>query len=75
MAPYVVAAYRRGGKNDSNDAEAICEVLQRPSMRFVPVKSLELQAVLTVHRVRQNRQHRCSRAGSHYGAAIYPGSG
>lgn len=52
MAPRFVAPYRRSGKNDSNDAEAICEAVQRPSMRFVPVKSAEQQAVLTVHRVR-----------------------
>ena len=52
MAPRFVAPYRRSGKNDSNDAEAICEAVQRPSMRFVPVKSEEQQAVLTVHRVR-----------------------
>jgi transposase len=53
MAPRFVAPYRRSGKNDSNDAEAICEAVQRPSMRFVPVKSAEQQAVLTLHRVRQ----------------------
>jgi transposase len=52
MAPRFVAPYRRSRKNDSNDAEAICEAVQRPSMRFVPVKSAEQQAVLTVHRVR-----------------------
>ena len=39
MAPKFVAPYRRSGKNDSNDAEAICEAVSRPSMRFVPVKS------------------------------------
>lgn len=52
MAPKFVAPYRRSGKNDSNDAEAICEAVSRPSMRFVPVKSLEQQAMLTLHRVR-----------------------
>ena len=52
MAPKFVAPYRRSGKNDSNDAEAICEAVGRPSMRFVPVKSLEQQAMLTLHRVR-----------------------
>jgi transposase len=36
-----------------NDAEAICEAVSRPSMRFVPVKSIDQQAVLTLHRVRQ----------------------
>jgi len=53
MAPKFVAPYRKGGKNDGNDAEAICEAVTRPSMRFVPVKSLEQQALLALHRVRQ----------------------
>jgi transposase len=53
MAAQFVTPYRRSGKNDGNDAEAICEAVQRPSMRFVPVKSVEQQAVLTMHRVRQ----------------------
>jgi len=53
MAPKFVAPYRKGGKNDGNDAEAICEAVTRPSMRFVPVKSAEQQALLTLHRVRQ----------------------
>jgi transposase len=52
MAPKFVAPYRRSGKNDRNDAEAICEAVSRPSMRFVPVKSVEQQAILTLHRVR-----------------------
>src|SRR6478752_3614411 len=52
MAPKFVAPYRKSGKNDSNDAEAICEAVSRPSMRFVPVKSVEQQAMLTLHRVR-----------------------
>jgi transposase len=52
MAPKFVAPYRKSGKNDSNDAEAICEAVSRPSMRFVPVKSVEQQAILTLHRVR-----------------------
>lgn len=53
MAPKFVIPYRRGGKNDGNDAEAICEAVARPNMRFVPVKDLNQQAVLTLHRVRQ----------------------
>ena len=53
MAPKFVAPYRKSGKNDGNDAEAICEAVARPSMRFVPVKSLEQQADLCLHRVRQ----------------------
>src|SRR5437667_4608623 len=53
MAPKFVAPYRKSGKNDGNDAEAICEAVTRPSMRFVPVKSAEQQAILALHRVRQ----------------------
>jgi transposase len=53
MAPKFVAPYRKGGKNDGNDAEAICEAVGRPNMRFVPIKSVEQQSVLTLHRVRQ----------------------
>jgi transposase len=53
MAPKFVAPYRKSAKNDGNDAEAICEAVSRPNMRFVPVKSVEQQSVLTLHRVRQ----------------------
>ena len=52
MAAQFVAPYRKSGKNDANDAEAICEAVGRPNMRFVPVKSEEAQAVLTLHRAR-----------------------
>jgi len=53
MAPAFVVPYRKSGQNDGNDAEAICEAVQRPNMRFVPVKSEEQQALLSLHRVRQ----------------------
>ncbi|NMG28444.1 IS110 family transposase [Aromatoleum evansii] len=53
MAPRFVAPYRKSGKNDGNDAEAICEAVGRPNMRFVAVKSVEQQAVLMLHRVRK----------------------
>lgn len=52
MAAQYVAAYRKRGKNDANDAEAICEAVGRPSMRFVAIKSEEQQSVLMVHRAR-----------------------
>lgn len=55
LAAQFVRPYRQNGKNDKNDAAAICEAVGRPHMRFVPLKSLEQQAVLTVHRVRQLR--------------------
>lgn len=53
MAAEFVEPYRQGGKNDANDAAAICEAVSRPKMRFVAVKSTEQQAVLAVHRLRQ----------------------
>lgn len=53
IAPRFVTPYRRKGKNDNNDAEAICEAVSRPAMHFVPVKSSEQQAILCLHRVRQ----------------------
>jgi transposase len=53
MAPKFVAPYRKSDKNDGNDAEAVCEAVTRPNMRFVPVKSTEQQALLALHRVRQ----------------------
>lgn len=53
MAPKFVAPYRKNSKNDGNDAEAICEAVARPNMRFVPVKSAEQQSLLALHRVRQ----------------------
>ncbi len=52
MAAQFVIPYRKRGKNDANDAEAICEAVGRPNMRFVAIKSQEQQAVLMVHRAR-----------------------
>jgi transposase len=57
MAAKFVIPYRKNGKNDGNDAEAICEAVGRPNMRFVPVKSAEQQAVLALHRTRQGFVH------------------
>ena len=53
MAPSYVKAYVRRQKNDAADAEAICEAVTRPTMRFVPVKSAERQSVLVLHRTRE----------------------
>jgi transposase len=53
MAPQFVKPYVKTNKNDAADAEAICEAVCRPNMRFVPIKSIEQQAILSVHRVRQ----------------------
>ncbi len=53
MPGQFVRPYRKNEKNDANDAEAICEAVTRPSMRFVAVKSVEQQSALMLHRVRQ----------------------
>lgn len=52
IAPQFVKPYVKSGKNDANDAEAICEAASRPTMRYVPVKSEAQQAALSVHRIR-----------------------
>ena len=52
IPPVYVKAYVKRQKNDAADAAAICEAVTRPSMRFVPVKTEEQQAALTVHRAR-----------------------
>ena len=53
MAPQFVKPYVKTNKNDAADAEAICEAVGRPNMRFVPIKNGEQQAVLALHRARQ----------------------
>ena len=65
MPPQYVRPYVKRNKNDATDAEAICEALTRPSMRFVPVKSLEQQAALLLHRTRGCDACDGSQAGSH----------
>jgi len=52
MAPQFVKPYVKSNKNDANDAEAICEAMGRPGMRFVPVKTVEQQDIQAIHRVR-----------------------
>lgn len=53
MAPQFVKPYVKTNKNDAADAEAICEAVRRPNMRFVSTKTVEQQAVLSLHRARQ----------------------
>ena len=53
LPPQYVKPYVKRGKNDAADAEAICEAMSRPSMRFVPVKSAENQAALMLHGARE----------------------
>ena len=52
MPPTYVKAYVKRNKNDVADAEAICEAVRRPSMRFVPIKTTEQQSALMIHRAR-----------------------
>ncbi len=56
IAAHLVAPYRlqgKGGKNDANDAAAICEAASRPQMHFVPIKTIEQQSMLCIHRLRE----------------------
>jgi transposase len=56
IAAHLVVPYRlqgKGGKNDANDAAAVCEATSRPNMRFVPVKTTVQQGILCVHRLRE----------------------
>jgi transposase len=53
MSPQFVKAYVKTNKNDARDAEAICEAVARPNMRFVPIKTIEQQELLMLHRARQ----------------------
>lgn len=57
IAPQFVKPYVKGNKNDANDAEAICEAVGRPNMRFVPVKSVAQQDIQALHRVRSELVH------------------
>jgi transposase len=52
MAPQFVKPYVKTNKNDRIDAEAICEAVSRPNMRFVPIKSVEQQDILSIHIVK-----------------------
>lgn len=52
LAPQFVKPYVKSNKNDANDAEAICEAMSRPHMRFVAVKTVEQQDAQAVHRIR-----------------------
>jgi transposase len=52
IAPQFVKPYVKSNKNDANDAEAICEAMSRPNMRFVSAKTVEQQDIQAVHRIR-----------------------
>lgn len=53
IAPQFVKPYVKSNKHDAADAEAICEAVSRPTMRFVPIKNVEQQAMLSIHRARE----------------------
>lgn len=81
MAPAFVKPYLKSNKNDRNDAAAICEAVQRPSMRFVQPKCPEQQAVLHLHHGRQLLVRQRVALSNHlrgvlseYGIALPPGA-
>jgi transposase len=53
ISPQYVKPFVKGNKNDGNDAGALCEAVQRPNMRFVPLRTVEQQDVQALHRARQ----------------------
>lgn len=60
IAPQFVKPYVKSNKNDAADAEAICEAVARPHMRFVPAKTVEQQDIQAVHRIRERRVKECT---------------
>ena len=64
MAPQFVKPYVKSNKNDAADAEAICEAMQRPSMRFVPTKTIEQQDIQSLHRIRSQAVARRTALGN-----------
>jgi len=80
IAPQYVKPFVKGNKNDYNDAEAIAEAAQRPTMRFVPIKSIEQQDVQNFHRQRERiKKERTALANqvrgllAEYGVTIHRG--
>ena len=70
MPPAYVKPYVKRNKNDGRDAEGICEAMGRPTMRFVPVKSLERQAVLVLHRTRRLLVRQRTMTGNAFRSAL-----
>ncbi len=63
IAPQFVKPYVKSNKNDARDAEAICEAMSRPNMRFVDIKTIEQQDIQAVHRIRSELiRHRSAKA-------------
>ena len=64
IAPQFVKPYVKSNKNDAADAEAICEAMLRPSMRFVPTKTIEQQDIQSLHRIRSQAVARRTALGN-----------
>ena len=63
VSPQFVKPFVKSQKNDANDAEAVCEAISRPSMRFVPIKTAEQQDLQAMHRIRDTlMRHRKAKA-------------
>ncbi|MBO9492816.1 transposase [Thalassotalea sp. G20_0] len=62
--PQFVKPYVKSNKNDAADAEAICEAMQRPSMCFVPTKTIEQQDIQSLHRIRSQAVARRTALGN-----------
>jgi transposase len=71
MAPLYAKAYLKRGKNDGRDAEACCEAVSRPTMRFVPVKTVEQQCARALHRTRDLLVRQSTQIGNAIRAMLY----
>ena len=71
MPPSYVKAYVRRGKHDARDAEACCEAVGRPSMRFVPIKTVEQQGQRALHRARDLLVRQRTQSGNAIRAMLY----
>ncbi|GAA3884418.1 hypothetical protein GCM10022405_07260 [Gibbsiella dentisursi] len=67
MPPQYVKPYVKTNKTDAADAEAICEAVTRPNMRFVQVKTIEQQAVIALHTERDLYIRQCTATSIVYG--------
>ena len=75
IPPQFVKPYVKSNKNDARDAEAICEAMSRPNMRFVTVKTVEQQDIQATHRIREELNCSAHRQGSDPGSGgrVWPG--
>jgi transposase len=71
MPAAYVKAYLKRGKNDARDAEAVCEAVSRPTMRFVPVKTVERQCARAIHRARDLLVRQRTQAGNAIRGLLY----